>query len=291
MSRKTGIYLTLGLLVISALQGFSQIAQIGGIINEYTPIVSIYSADANNVDTLAVGDASLFDVGDTVMVYCVKGATIGTAHDSTYLPGNNVYDPGMDAQNPRNTGKYAFFLVSEVIGDTVVLNASLNPEILPMAIGEMAQLIRVRSYRYANVTGTGLSAPSWNPATGTGGVITLFVHGVLRLDADIDVSADGFKGALGNTDAIYTAGCSSTDTLNYYEPFYLNGELYAGLKGEGTTDTSFPYIRGKASNINGGGGGNGLLAGGGGGSNYSAGVRGGSESTACPPGVDITGGS
>jgi hypothetical protein len=280
------------LLSLAVQQAYSQgYTPIQGSINEYTAITHVLSAQDWNSDSVVVTNTSNFGERDTVMVYCVKGATIGTAHDSTYLPGNNVYDPGIDAQNPRNTGKYAFFLVSEVIGDTVVLNASLNPEIMPMANGETAQLIRVRSYRYANVTGTGLSAPSWNPATGTGGVITLFVHGVLRLDADINVSADGFKGALGNTDAIYTAGCSSTDTINYYEPFYLNGELYAGLKGEGTTDTSFRYIRGKASGINGGGGGNGLSAGGGGGSNYSAGVRGGSESTACSPGVDITGGN
>jgi hypothetical protein len=178
-----------------------------------------------------------------------------------------------------------------VIGDTVVFNASLNPEILPMVNGEVAQLIRVRSYRYAYVAAGGISAPYWDPATGTGGVIALFVHGILRLDGDIDVTGDGFRGAPGSSDDIYTAGCSSTDTISYYEPFYLDGELFAGLKGEGTTDTSFNYIRGKASGINGGGGGNGLLSGGGGGSNWSAGVRGGGESSYCAPGVSVTGGA
>ena len=85
----------------------------------------------------------------------------------------------------------------------------------------------------------------------------------------------------------YTADCLSGDTMSY---FYLDGEVWAGLKGEGTTDTMFLYNRGKGSNINGGGGGNGLLSGGGGGSNYSAGVRGGEQSTLCIPGDSLTGG-
>jgi len=196
---------------------------------------------------------------------------------------------GMHPLLRRNTGKYAFFLIAEKIGNSLVLNASLNPEILPMGGGEVAQLIKVRSYRNAVVPLTGVTADPWDPVTGTGGVVTMFVHGVLRLDGNIDVSGKGFKGALGSTDTEYTVGCLDGDTMGY---FYLDGEVWAGLKGEGTTDTRFPYNRGKASNINGGGGGNGLLAGGGGGSNYSAGVRGWNQTTACnPQGDSITGGA
>ena len=294
MNQKRAIYLVALLLSFATQQGYSQTyTPISGVINDYTSVTAILSGQDWNPDTVVVANVSDFHVDDTVMVYGVKGAIIGTSHDSTYLPGDNVYAPGEDAQLPGNTGKYAFFIISEVIGNNVVLNAALNPEILPMGVGEVAQLIRVRSYRYANVTATGLQADPWNPATGTGGVVALFVHGVLRLDADIDVSGDGFEGAPGSTDAIYSAGCSSNDTINYYEPFYLDGELWAGLKGEGTTDTRFLYNRGKASSINGGGGGNGRQAGGGGGSNYTAGVRGGEESTICSPGVgvSVTGGA
>ncbi len=63
-----------------------------------------------------------------------------------------------------------------------------------MEAGEVAQLIKVRSYRYANVTAAGLEAAPWDPATGTGGVVALFVHGVLRLDGDIDVTVMVLKG-------------------------------------------------------------------------------------------------
>ncbi len=263
---------------------------ISGVINDYTSISAILSYDDNNVDSVVVASALAFRVGDTVMIYCVKGATIGTEPDS-YPPGDDGYPPGFDAQSPRNTGRYAFVIIQEIVGNTVVLNATVRPDIGPMGAGEVAQLIKVRSYRYANVTASGLSAPSWNSVTGTGGVITLFVHGILRLDGDISVNGDGFKGALGSSDDFYSGLCSNTDTLLFYENFYLDANVRAGLKGEGITDTQFLYNRGKASNINGGGGGNGLFAGGGGGSNWSAGARGGAESTQCARGVSVTGGA
>lgn len=293
MNLKRAIYLVVLLIVVACQQANSQdYTPISGVINDYTSITSILSADDNNVDSVVVTNSTDFFVDDTVMIYCVKGATIGTDHDSTYLPGNNLYLPGYDDQSPGNTGRYAFMRITEKIGTTLVLNAEIGDLITPLGPGEVAQLIKVRSYRYANVTAAGLGADPWDPVSGTGGVVAMFVHGVLRLDGDIDVTGDGFKGAPGSSDVLYTAGCSGdTDTLDFYEPFYLDGEVQAGLKGEGTTDTRFLYNRGWASNINGGGGGVGLQAGGGGGSNYGAGVRGGKESTFCDPGVSETGGS
>jgi hypothetical protein len=290
LNLKRTIYLVVLLWCIAAQQSHAQAyTAIGGTINDYTSVTSIIAYDNNNVDSVVVVSAAAFAEGDTVMLYCVKGSIIGTG--GTYPPGNPAYPAGQDAQNPRNTGRYAFMIVQEVVNpNIVVFNTSVAGFIDPMEPGEVAQLIRVPSFRYADVT-SDIASPSWNPSTGTGGVVALFVHGVLRLNADIDVSGDGFKGAQGNSDDIYSAGCSSTDTMNFYENFYLDGELWAGLKGEGVTDTMFPYNRGKGSNINGGGGGNGLLAGGGGGSNFSAGVRGGKESTACTPGVSVTGGA
>jgi len=293
LNLKRAIYLVVSILGFAVLQAYPQSYTpiSGSTLNLYASVTAIYSNEGFNPDTVVLADATGFNVDDTVMIYCVKGATIGTNHDSTYLPGRDLFEPGEDGQIPRNTGKYAFLLVSEKIGNSLVLNASINPEIVNMGPGEVAQLVRVPSYRYANVEASGLTAPGWDPATGTGGVLAMFVHGVLRLDGDIDVTGKGFRGAQGSTDVDYTNGCSSQDTLNYYEPFYLNNELWAGLKGEGTTDTLFHYTRGKASNINGGGGGNGLHAGGGGGSNYWAGVRGGWESLYCDTGVWAPGGA
>jgi len=294
LNLKRTIYLVVLLTGFAFQQAHSQsYTPISGVINDYTSITSILSDDNNNVDSVVVDNYDDFSVDDTVMIYCVKGSTIGTAGDSSYLPGNNGYAPGIDDQQPRNTGKYAIVLIQEKVNPNIlVFNTRIGSEIKPMGAGEMAQLIKARSFRYANVTAAGLSADPWNPSTGTGGVVVMFVHGVLRLDGNISVSGNGFKGANGSTDVLYSGACSNTDTLLYYEPFYLDGNVRAGLKGEGVTDTTFKYIRGKASNINGGGGGNGRNAGGGGGSNWSAGVRGGAESTQCAPGgVSVTGGA
>ncbi|MCK5692896.1 MAG: hypothetical protein KAI08_08605, partial [Bacteroidales bacterium] len=228
MNLKRAIYLVVLLMGFATQQAYSQsYTPINGVINDYTSITAIMSAQGTNPDSLVLADATAFNVGDTVMIYCVKGATIGTG-DPSYLPGDDAYPAGDDATDPKNTGRYGFYLISEVIGNTIVLNAALNGFINNMEDGEVAQLIKARSYRYANVTAAGLTAPAWDPVSGTGGVLTLFVHGVLRLDGDIDVSRDGFRGALGSTDDLYSNGCSITDTMNYYENFYLDGELWAG---------------------------------------------------------------
>ncbi len=268
---------------------------INGVINAYTSVSAILCEEIGNYDSVVVASTAAFAVGDTVMLYGVKGAMIGDSIDFT--PGSSpAYAPGEDAQQPGNTGRYAFMIIREVInpGNILVFNVTLDPEFKPMVEGEMVQLIRVPSFRNATVTSAGLTSESWNPIGGTGGVVALFVQGVLELDGDIDVSGRGFHGAPGSSDPEYNGDCSSADTMLYYKHFYPYADLRAGLKGEGTTDTVFHGIggmRGKASSINGGGGGIGRLAGGGGGSNFSFGARGGAESSYCSPGVSVTGGA
>ena len=288
MILKRSIYLVVLLLGLAVQQGYSQsFTQLSDVINRYTSITSILSDDDNNLDSAVVSSLTGFSEGDTVMIYCVKGSAIGTGL---------VYPVGEDAQQPRNTGKYAFMLIEEIVtpGNIVVFNTFISPEILPMGPGEMAQLIRVPSYRNAEVTSSGVFANDWNPVTSEGGVVTMFVHGVLRLSGNIDVSGSGFWGARASSDPyVYGGDCSSVNIPLYDSAFYQFSNVRSGLKGEGTTDTTFHGLlgmRGKASSINGGGGGNALFAGGGGGSNYSAGVTGGNESTQCGPGVAETGG-
>jgi hypothetical protein len=214
LNLKRTIYLVVFLMGFAFQQAHSQSYTPieGSDLNIYTSITEIQSSESANSDSLVLASATGFNVGDTVMVYSVKGATIGTG-DPAYLPGDDNYPAGDDATGPRNAGRYGFYLISEVLGNTVVLNAALNGFINNMEEGEVAQLIRVRSFRYANVTSAGLSAPAWDPVTGTGGVVTLFVHGVLRLDGDIDVSGAGFNGAPGSSDALYSDVCSSSDTM------------------------------------------------------------------------------
>jgi hypothetical protein len=291
LNLKRSTYLIALLLGLAIQQGYSQsFVQIGGVINDYAPITTILSSDDNNVDSVVVsGDITgIFRPGDTVMVYCVKGAEVRQT--------GGAFPIGADNQNPRNTGKYAILLAESIVGNTVIFNTNINSstpgqeEIFPMGEGEVAQLIRIPSYRNAEVIPGGLTAKPWSISDSTGGVVTLFVGGILRLSGDIDVSGQGFMGAPGSSDALYNGDCSSVDTDLYDSAFYQLSNVRAGLKGEGTTDITFGRWRGKASSINGGGGGNALFAGGGGGSNFTAGVTGGNESTACGPGVLETGG-
>lgn len=278
---KRKIYLTLILLGFFVCQGYAQTHSISGVINDYASIQTIFAWESNNADSVLLADASDFKVGDTVMIYCVQGAEI----ELTDIFGED--DIGRDAQNPRNTGKYAFLLVNEKIGNTIVFNTTVTPEIRPMGPGEVAQLIRVRSYHRALVKPAGVTAAPWDGATG--GVVAMFVRTVLELNGDIDVSGTGFRGAEAAT-PYYNGDCSSIDPVLYDSNFYHIDNIRAGIKGEGTTDTRFDLMRGKARNINGGGGGNALLSGGGGGSNFSSGGAGGDESAQCAPGVSAPGG-
>ena len=70
---------------------------------------------------------------------------------------------------------------------------------------------------------------SHDPVSGSSrfGEETRYHHPVKDPDAEplAFLVKSGFKGASGSTDALYSAGCSSTDTINFYEPFYLDGKL------------------------------------------------------------------
>ena len=278
MTVQRSIYLILFLLGFSLSEVYSQTEQIQGQINHYASVTSILAYDDNNLDSVVVASLpAQFGEGDTVMLYCVQGAEIEL----------DAGKEGEDATNPRNTGKYAFLIINEINGNTVVFNSTVRPEIKPMGPGEVAQLIRVPSYHRARVQAAGVSAPSWNGSTG--GVVAMFVRTALELNGDIDVSGTGFRGAVAGA-PLYGGACSSTDTDLYDDYFYLTSNNLAGLKGEGTTDTRFDQMRGKGRNINGGGGGNARLSGGGGGGNFSAGGSGGNESTDCDPGVAQPGG-
>jgi len=279
------IYLLTILFALAIQQGFSQSSApvtIQGIINDYTAIEQILCSDDQNLDSVIVASAASFDVGDTVMVYCVQGAEIVT---ETSVDFPDFEDIGGDARNPRNTGRYAFLIINEIVGNVVVFNNVVSPHIRPLGAGETAQLIRVPSYRYAEVGPAGLTAADWDGTSG--GVVTLFVS-VLSLNGNIDVSGKGFMGASEDRDYLYDCTSDNMDELDSL--FYHINHYSAGKKGEGTIDTTFRFLRGKVKNINGGGGGNGLFSGGGGGSNYSQGGNGGDESGQCAAGADSTGG-
>jgi len=270
-------------------QGYSQYTAIDQpVINRYTSIDTIYSYNDNDVDSLVVdnltgaGGGNPFAEGDTVMVYCVQGSPIKTTSG-----GDNGDGGPSTVSYPGNFGKYAIMIVDRIIAPRklVILNSSL-PEIGPLREGETAQLIRIPTYRRAEITSE-LTAMEWNGSAG--GVVALLVQRTLKLSADINVTGKGFRGANGLGDDLYAGACALSNPSEYDSTFYktTGTTLRAGLKGEGVTRTDFDFLRGKGKNINGGGGGNGRLSGGGGGGNWNFGGRGGRESSSCgPPVID-----
>jgi len=85
------------LLAMFVLQAYSQYTPIGNTINNYSSITTIHTFDENSVDSVEVVSLAGFDVGDTVMIYCMNGA------DISLVPGEEA---GADAQTSlRNRGE------------------------------------------------------------------------------------------------------------------------------------------------------------------------------------------
>ncbi|MFZ5939383.1 MAG: gliding motility-associated C-terminal domain-containing protein [Bacteroidota bacterium] len=268
-------------VLLYSLQPLAGQIDIQGIVNIYTPIEAIYGISNLNNDSVRVADVTGFSPGDTVMIYQVKGADIDIDPGDDGKIGNNRY----------STGKYAIMKIDSIqaAGRLIFLNSTLPEMTNPYHSGEMGQLIRVPSYRRARVTST-LTAKDWDPASGTGGVLAIYVERTLELQANIDVTGKGFLGGRMGTEA-YTGNCSLADLIGYAHTFFPESSTdSAGFKGEGIADSSFHLLRGRGRNINGGGGGNGRYSGGAGGGNYRPGGAGGNESYAeCQPGAVTNG--
>ncbi len=263
-------------LVYSPLMSQSSIS---GIVNSYTSIDSLLFREGSDVANAVLVNSTVgFSIDDTVMVYQPKGFVVdrddtkeGWISDEDFL---------------RHVGKYTLLIIDDIILDTIVFNNSTGFDFAGQSFrkygaGEVGQLIKVASYENAVVTGT-LKADPWDPVSNTGGVVVLYVKGKLTLNAPIDVSGQGFLGANPGVDEYGLGKCYSLDPTGLDDFFYTSAAMdSAGLKGGGAADTTFRFVRGKGSLINGGGGGNARYSGGGGGSNYSAGGDGGGESEIC----------
>ncbi|MDA3954583.1 MAG: hypothetical protein PF485_13125, partial [Bacteroidales bacterium] len=239
---------------------------ISGIINSYTAVDSIYPTK----DTIQVADTAGFSINDTVMIYQAKGAK--PLFDITSNPNNfgSVY-----ADSILNAGNYELILVKEIIGDTIVVfKASLN---YTYNTDDLVQLIQVPSFKNASIDGE-LSCEAWNDTTG--GVLALMVSDTLFLNAHINVTGKGFRGA---TPFLYDSvsfgsNCASSDSALYESQYFNeNTNTSAGFKGEGNAKYDTTYSKGLGRWANGGGGGNARFAGGGGGGNDGQGGHGGEE--------------
>ena len=222
------------------------------IVNRYVSVNRLYTAVESDRDSVEVDDASEFDVDDIVMLYQPKGFLVDLDEGYPFGPRGDI-------------GQYALLVIDEIVGDTIIFNNAT--QFSATKDYSVSQLIKVADYDSAIVRNR-LTAPAWDSVSGTGGVVALYVRGRLQLEADIDVTGKGFKGAVPFPTDTYAGGCYSDDVRFQERHFLLNANDTAGLKGEGAAHNDSFFLRGKGSMINGGGGGNGRYAGGGGGGNY-----------------------
>ncbi len=194
---------------------------ISNIINTYTPVLGLNPCD----NKLTVEDGTTFNVGDTVLLIQMKGAVIDSTNTSAF--GTMI--------DYKNSGNYEMNYVKTRSGNNIELKNVLTRQYdLPNG---RVQLVRVPYYTDANVTGT-LTCLPWDGSKG--GILAFNVANNLTLNADIDVSAKGFKGSFPITNIPSATQYNQTDYA--YPANIVDGSR----KGEGIAEVSenIIYCRG-----------------------------------------------
>ena len=174
----------------------------------------------------------------------------------------------------NDAGNYEFNYICGITGNDVMLEFQILRAYDP---AQMVQLVSVPVYSSVTIGATVTGSP-WDPVAGTGGIVALEATNTVFLNADIDVSGQGFQGgAFINYLMPSPYDCDFTHNIANYFLSFPPSDKYStgGKKGEGITDyiTNKEYGRGKQTN--GGGGGNSNNTGGAGGGNYGTGGNGG----------------
>ncbi|MDO5988922.1 hypothetical protein Q4Q39_16045, partial [Flavivirga amylovorans] len=271
------------LVFTSLLFSFSAISQtnISGVVNDYQAVTGITFPGCGPCDTspaclnaINVANASAFSIGDKALIIQMKGATI----DNT-----NTASAG-DITNIGNAGNYEFFTITNIIGNTVYPNGPLTRT---YDIPGLVQLVRVPNFsNNVNVTGT-VSGVPWDPVSGTGGVVAIFVEDTLTLNADIDAGEIGYNGVTVSANGTLDS-CTGVDPDIYM--VLPSTDTESSPKGQGIAVDDPNFNRGRGHRANGGGGGMAGDSGGGGGSNYGEGGIGGKRwCNTHPGGLDAGG--
>ncbi len=226
---------------------------ISGVINTYGAVEDI--AYPNK----AFVPGGSFASGDKVLLIQMQGATIDLTQTSTF---GSVTDLG-------KAGTMEFATIASVEGNWVTFANDLECQ---YDIFGAVQMVSVPQYEFVTVTGE-LTCEPWNGKTG--GVLVFQATGTVSLQADINVSEKGFRGAVTREDLV--SDCNFTSHDFYYD----TNEDEGAAKGEGISLLADEYKRGKGAAANGGGGGNNHNAGGGGGSSYGMAGKGGCEFNRC----------
>ncbi|GGA86619.1 T9SS type A sorting domain-containing protein [Puia dinghuensis] len=231
---------------------------VSGTVNSYYQVTAVNTA----TNTVTVSNAAGLTAGQRVFLYQAKGAVITSTNTSGYG----------DITTLNNAGGYELNTICSISGNQVWLVNTMVHTYDPTG---QVQLVTVPSSPSLTVSGT-VTGASWNPATGTGGIVALEATGTINLNAGINVSGQGFQGGALVNYAIPPYNCDWTVTVSdYYFGLTASGYYNGGKKGEGIAAyiVNEEYGRGKLAN--GGGGGDNGNSGGAGGGNYGVGGAGG----------------
>jgi PKD repeat protein len=225
--------------------------ELSGIINVYARVLSIDTC----LGKLQLDAAEVFAPGQAVIIIQMQGARMRL--DDSERFGDLVSLDG--------AGLWERARIASVEGAAVFLTNTLVNEYDPAG---KVQLVSLPEYAEARVTAP-LRARAWNGAAG--GVLALAATARLTLEADIDVSAQGFRG--GSAEIATENNCNALQRHQRYA--YELGNWRGAMKGEGVAAYAQGGESGRGPQLNGGGGGNDHNAGGGGGAHLTLGGQGG----------------
>ncbi|MBN2813099.1 MAG: hypothetical protein JXQ80_03420, partial [Bacteroidales bacterium] len=291
------LYVTLkrAVVILSAFcllcrAGISQQVVISGDNpNHYLQVDEVLTNGVRVTQTIT-GELDHFMPGDKIMVIQMTGV-INDTSDIQYKTNPSQFIVTIEY---TNTGRFEILQLDEVNtnvgGDTVIYftdNLSNNYD-----VGEKIQVVKLVEAETVTLNGT-VRPRAWDGKVG--GILGIIATDSVKLSTNsvLDASSRGFRGGA-VPDEIYASenscryGLSSSvaDTM-YFTPVQLSR---SGNKGEGIISASWPFTKGTAFNVNGGGAGNGRFSGGGGGSNYSVGGKGGDQSAYCTLNYSASGG-
>lgn len=166
---------SLYLLLCSLLYSLPTFSQISGVVNQYQEVLSM----DYTLNSVEVANPAAFTTTDRVLLIQMKGASMDETNTPTFG----------DIINLNGAGLYEMGSVCDVVGNDILFSYAFENNYDP-ANGRV-QLVRVYTGTDETVSAT-LSATPWNGTTG--GVVAIELSGTLTLNADIDVSEQGFRG-------------------------------------------------------------------------------------------------
>ncbi len=258
--------------------GTATVAALNTIVNQSSTLSIAASAGSGTITVASIAQLSspepvgggALAVGDVILIYQARGATINTANSVTYG----------DITSYGNAGNYEFHSVARVSGNDIGLlplssGNSCTAGALKRSYDLGAQVIRVPQYAGLTVNaGASIATAAWNGSIG--GVVAIRVQNVLALNGSITAAGLGFRGGIRDGNDRGTAGVNNLSFVSDANPA-------GGAKGEGIASGAAGTFGGVAlpfSNpggnfdmsapANGGGGGGSHNAGGGGGANAAS---------------------